>query len=130
MDKLDPPNVSRDITFRDDFSPEFGKETVSQLKGSTRIRIVLAFHSAILELAAKNDSVFNFLILDTPKQHEINDVHLDQYFKDLKEVCRVYGLQVIFSTTEYTFQTDDDDELWKPAYQGEKQLMFMKQLHP
>jgi hypothetical protein len=130
MDKLDPPNVSRDITFRDDFSPEFGKETVSQLKGSTRIRIVLAFHSAILELAAKNDSVFNFLILDTPKQHEINDVHLDQYFKALKEVCRVYGLQVIFSTTEYTFQTDDDDELWKPAYQGEKQLMFMKQLHP
>lgn len=126
MDKLHTTNISRDITFKDDFMPVLGKEAVSQLKGSTKVRAILAFHAAILELAAKHDSVFKFLILDTPKQHEIHNDNLDQYLIALKKICKKYELQIIFSTTEYQYSGDTHDEKWTPQYPGEEQLMFMK----
>ncbi len=127
MDELHTANVSRDITFKDDFAPVLGKEPVSQLKGSTKIRAVLAFHAAILELAAAHDSTFNFLILDTPKQHEIHNNDLNRYLLALKKICENHAVQIVFSTTEYEYSGNKHDEQWTPPYPGEEQLMFMKQ---
>jgi hypothetical protein len=126
MDELHTTNISRDITFKNDFTPILGKEVVAQLTGSTKVRAILAFHAAILELAAQHFSVFKFLILDTPKQHEIHNDHLDQYMVALKKICEKYELQIIFSTTEYQYSGDQHDIKWTPQYQGEEQLMFMK----
>lgn len=126
LDKLHTSNISRDITFKDDFTPVLGKETISQLSGSTRIRAVLAYHAALLELIANcKSSNFKFLILDTPKQHEIHNDDLDRYLKALKKLCVEFGIQIVFSTTEYHYEGDELDEEWNPLYPGEEQKMFL-----
>ena len=127
LDELNTNNISRDITFKDDFTPYLGSETISHLKGSTRTRAVLAYHAALLELMAKHDSFcFRFLILDTPKQHEIHNDDLNRYVKSLKKLCNSNDIQVVFSTTEYHYEGDDHDIEWNPKFHGEKQLMFLK----
>ncbi|MDD2661690.1 MAG: hypothetical protein PHY54_18720 [Methylococcales bacterium] len=126
LDILLTKNISRDITFKDDFTPVLGNETISQLKGSTRTRAVLAYHAALLELIlSDNKPHFRFMILDTPKQHEIHNDDLDHYLKELKLLCQKLNLQIIFSTTEYHYIGDDNDQEWYPLYPGEKQNMFL-----
>jgi hypothetical protein len=128
LDVIHTSNISRDITFKDDFTPVLGVETVSDLKGSTRIRTVLAFHAALIELMTKFDSVtFNFLILDTPKQHEIHNDDLDRYLRTLKTLCSAHKIQIVFSTTEYHYQGDVSDVEWIPKFPGEEQNMFLRQ---
>ncbi len=126
LEKLHTSNISRDITFKDEFVPILGLETISQLKGSTRIRAVLAYHAALLELiATQKKSGFQFLILDTPKQHEIHNDDLDRYLKALKKLAIDHGIQIVFSTTEYHYQGDDLDTEWNPKYLGKEQKMFL-----
>lgn len=126
LDKLHTSNISRDITFKDDFVPILGQESISQLKGSTRVRAVLAYHAAVLELMAQHGSSgFGFLVMDTPKQHEIHNDDLDRYVQALKALSAKHGMQVIFSTTEYHYQGDEFDKEWNPKYPGEEQKMFL-----
>lgn len=126
LETLHTSNISRDITFKDEFVPILGLETISQLKGSTRIRAVLAYHAALLELiTTRKKSSFQFLILDTPKQHEIHNDDLDRYLKALKKLAIDHGIQIVFSTTEYHYQGDDLDTEWNPQYPGEEQNMFL-----
>jgi len=123
---LETNNISRDITFKDDFNPMLGSETISQLKGSTKSRAVLAYHAALLELILSNKKPhFRFMILDTPKQHEMHSDDLDRYLKALKKLAKDVDLQIIFSTTEYHYQGDDLDKEWSPKYPGEKHNMFL-----
>jgi hypothetical protein len=127
LEELNTNNISRDITFKDDFTPYLGSETISQLKGSTRTRAVLAYHAALLELMAEHECFsFKFLILDTPKQHEIHNDDLNRYIKSLKKLCSEHDVQIVFSTTEYHYDGNEQDVEWNPKYQGEKQLMFLR----
>lgn len=131
LEKLHTINISRDITFKDDFIPLFGKESILQLKGSTKIRAVLAYHAALLEIIAKNiKPSFRFIILDTPKQHEIHNDDLDRYMNALKKLCIDFDLQIVFSTTEYHYNGDDHDAEWKPQYPGKEQNMFLTKSVP
>lgn len=126
LDILHTINIARDITFKDDFVPILGPEGIPQLKGSTRFRAVLAYHATILELMAKNNKTsFGFLLLDTPKQHEIHNDDLDRYIQALKALSVRYGMQIVFSTTEYHYQGDKFDEEWNPKYPGKDQNMFL-----
>ena len=126
LDRLHTPNnVSRDITFRNDFEPIMGNERISQLSGSTKVRTVLAFHAALIEILMEANSPIKILVLDTPKQHEINNDDLDRYFKALKIVCKKGGVQVVFSTTEYKYSGDRFDTTWEPRYEGDEQKMFL-----
>jgi DNA repair exonuclease SbcCD ATPase subunit len=130
LDCLNTNNISRDITFTDDFIPILGKESISQLRGSTRIRAVLAYHAALLELFLQSEKApFKFFILDTPKQHEIHNDDLDQYIRELKRLSLDKGVQIVFSTTEYHYDGDDLDIEWVPEYPGEKQNMFLSTKH-
>lgn len=127
LEELNTNNISRNISFKDDFTPFLGSETISQLKGSTRTRAVLAYHAALLELMAKHECFcFRFLILDTPKQHEIHNDDLNRYINALKKLCIENDIQIVFSTTEYHYEGDTQDIEWNPKYQGEKQLMFLR----
>lgn len=130
LDRLHTSNISRDITFRNDFEPVLGEEKISQLKGSTKIRAVLAYHAALIELMVnyKDYSSFGFLILDTPKQHEIHNDDLNRYLKGLKDLCMRFNIQIVFSTTEYHYEGDDLDVEWNPKYQGSEQKMYLKKL--
>lgn len=127
LDRLHTPsNVSRDITFRNDFEPVMGNERISQLSGSTKVRVVLAFHAALIDRLVEEGSPMKLLVLDTPKQHEINNDDLDRYFRQLKHVCQKGGVQVVFSTTEYKYKGDQSDVTWTPRYDGEEQKMFLR----
>ncbi|QJC77728.1 AAA family ATPase [Pseudomonas umsongensis] len=127
LDVLHTHNVSKDITFKDDFTPLLGVETIAQLKGSTKIRAVLAYHAAVFQtFAEKNVAGFRFLILDTPKQHEIHNDDLGRYLDALKTLCASHDVQVVFSTTEYHHACDEHDMEWNPSYPGEDQDMFLK----
>lgn len=127
LDLINTYNISRDITFKDDFKPVLGNEIIKQLKGSTRTRAVLAYHAALIEQITKiPEENFNFFVLDTPKQHEIHIDDLDCYIQALKELSIQTKTQIIFSTTEYHYNGDEFDEEWTPQYQGENQKMFLK----
>ena len=129
VDKLRTINISKDISFVDDFKPVLGSENVSQLKGSTRIRVVLAYHAALFELIVKReDRPFSFLILDTPKQHEIHNDDLDEYMIALKSLSENNGIQVVFSTTEYHYEGNELDIDWIPKFPGDEQNMFLKEV--
>ena len=123
---LKTPNIIYEITFKNDFQPMLGGETISQLKGSTKFRAILAYHASVIELAANEKSGFKFIILDTPKQHEIHDDDLNSYFDELKELCEWHDIQVVFSTTKYEYLLDSNDNEWKPMYKGEEQKMFLE----
>lgn len=126
LEELHTPNVSRDITFKDNFEPIMGSETVSQLSGSTRARVVLAYHAALIEVLVASNSPIKLLVIDTPKQQEIHNDDLDRYFNALKSICEIGNVQVIFSTTEYKYIGDESDTCWEPRYKGEDQKMFLE----
>ncbi|MDN4035940.1 hypothetical protein [Massilia sp. YIM B02443] len=127
LDIINTDNIDKNISFRDDFQPVFGIETISQLKGSTKVRAVLAFHAALLELAmSRGRRAFPFLILDTPKQHDINNDDLGSYVKGLKELAQKFDTQIVFSNTEFHYIGDEQDNEWVPRYPGEKHNMFYK----
>ncbi|TOH66558.1 hypothetical protein CGI75_23545, partial [Vibrio parahaemolyticus] len=127
LESIGTINVNLDIKWKKDFVPLFGVESIEQLKGSTRARVVLAYHAALIELLLESESVtLDFIILDTPKQHEIHDNDLDNFMIMLKKLCKQYALQVVFSTTEYKYKTDFQDCCWEPKFPGLKQKMFLK----
>jgi len=129
MTILDTNNVSSEITFQNDFLPLFGNERISQLGGSTRIRVILAYHAALLECfhtVAKQK--VSFIIFDTPKQQDMHGVDLGRFIDSLKIFARAVGVQIIISGTEYKYKGDDRDIDWEPQFQGIKQKMFLKQL--
>ncbi|CAH1598090.1 conserved hypothetical protein [Vibrio owensii] len=127
LESIGTINVNLDIKWKKDFVPLFGVESIEQLKGSTRARVVLAYHAALIELLLESESVtLDFIILDTPKQHEIHDNDLDNFMITLKKLCKQYALQVVFSTTEYKYKTDFKDCCWEPKFPGLTQKMFLK----
>lgn len=129
LDAIHTTNISKNITFVDDFVPILGVETIKQLKGSTKIRTVLAYHAALIELLmSKSYMNFRFLILDTPKQHDIENQDLDGYMKSLKTLSAISGIQVVFSTTGYHYIGDQLDTEWEPKFPGEDHMMFLKKI--
>ncbi len=127
LDIMNISNVSRNISFRDDFIPILGNETIEQLKGSTKVRAILAYRASLIETIAINcQKTFEFIILDTPKQHEIHHEDIDNFMRNMKLLSENYKFQVVFSSTEYLFSCDENDCLWEPKYPGEKHNMFLK----
>lgn len=129
LDIMNTTNVSRNISFKDDFSPILGNESIEQLKGSTKVRAILAYRASLIETIAMSDQkAFEFIILDTPKQHEIHHEDIDEFMKNMKVLSKTYNFQIIFSSTEYLFPCDENDGLWEPKYPGEKHSMFLKSI--
>lgn len=130
LDQLNTLNVNRDISFKLDFVPVFGSDTITALSGSTKTRAVLAYHTALLELMTSYQeySGFKILILDTPKQHEIHLEDLKEYIIELKKLSKLNDIQIIFSNTEYHYNGDEFDKEWNPNYCTENGNMFLEVL--
>lgn len=127
LDILDTNNISSDIHFQEDFIPLLGNESLSQLGGSTGIRVILAYHAALLECFCNVDrGGMSFIIFDTPKQHEMHGVDLGRYMDALKVFAKAKGIQIIISGTEYRHKIDSKDVEWLPRFPGQKQNMFLK----
>jgi len=126
LDVLKTPNVSRNVTIENDLSIRFGGESIDVIKGSTKIRIVLAIHAALYELYLEDIThPFRFLIFDTPKQHEIHTDDLLHYFEELRKVVAPRNGQVIVSSTDFRFPCTAADREWLPLYQGPEQAMYL-----
>lgn len=123
---LKTPNIDFNIAFENDFSPIMGYETLEQLKGSTKVRAILAYRTALIESMLELDcKSFMFAIFDTPKQHEIHYEDIDNFIMNLKSLSMRYNFQFIFSSTEYKYKGDADDILLTPKYPGEQHDMFL-----
>lgn len=129
LDIINTSNVSRDIDFINDFIPIMGKEKKKQIGGSTGLRVVLAYHVALIETFCKiGKNKINFLIFDTPRQHDISEEDLDAFIKEVKKLAAAENLQIIFSTTDYHYQGDDQDRDWIPRHDGVKHNMFLNHI--
>lgn len=127
MDILNTPNVSRDVEIDLDFKFKFGGEAVEVFTGSTRSRLILAIHAALFEeYLGSNERPFRFLILDTPKQQELDTGDLAHFLSSVQDVCSQRNGQVLISATEYHHPIDKKlDTEWLPQYAGEKHQMYL-----
>lgn len=126
LDVLSTKNVSRDITIDADFNVLFGREKLSQFSGSTLLRVVLALKSAFFEVYLSRETpTIKFLIFDTPKQHDIESEHFAAFIKKLKNLVVNQKAQIIFSTTEYHYKNQENDNEWVPPFPSVEQNMFL-----
>ena len=123
---LNTKNIPETIEFDHDFTLTMGSEKIKQFDGSTRARIVIAYHTALFELIMKETrNNFRFLVLDTPKQHELEHQDLDEYIKVVSKLADELNFQVIFSSTEYDSDLSNRDTVWKPQYNVGGDLRYL-----
>jgi hypothetical protein len=126
MDILATPNVSRQVTIEPDFRYKFGPEYLDIFTGSGRARLVLAIHGAIFEKYLELESrPFRFLILDTPKQHELESPDLARYLNALQDLCELNDAQIVVSSTEYRHPIGGKDKEWLPSYPFPEKPMYL-----
>lgn len=126
LDVLGTMNVSRDITVDSDFNVLFGSEKLSQFSGSTLLRTVLALRAAFFELfISMGCSSIEFLIFDTPRQHDIETKDFAAFIARLKNICKNNRAQIVFSTTEYRYNAAEGDIEWQPEFLGFEQPMYL-----
>ena len=102
--------------------------TTTHQSGSTRTRIVLAFHAALLEVAlARGGNHPGWLLFDAPKQHELNQEDFDSYADRLQMISARYPgrVQVVFSVADLKTQLQVGDEVWAPPFSADGQVRFL-----
>lgn len=113
---------TKEARFDDDFvlyvdGAKFAATT--HQSGSTRTRIVLAFHAALMEVSlARGGNHPGWLLFDAPKQHELNQADFDAYTDRLKLIATKYAgrVQVVFSAADLKTQFESGDEMWIPGF--------------
>jgi hypothetical protein len=102
--------------------------TTTHQSGSTRTRIVLAFHAALLEVSlVRGGNHPGWLFFDAPKQHELSQVDFDAYTDRLTLVAAKYPqrVQVVFSVADLKTQFQAGDEVWLPTFTFEGSPRFL-----
>jgi hypothetical protein len=103
--------------------------TTTHQSGSTRTRIVLAFHATLLEVAlARGGNHPGWLLFDAPKQHELSQSDFDAYTDNLTVLAAKYPqrVQVVFSVADLKTQIQAGDEVWLPRFTtAEGKLRFL-----
>jgi hypothetical protein len=72
--------------------------TNTHQSGSSRTRIVLAFHAALLVALLRSGNHPGWLFFDGPKQHELNQQDFDAYIERLRLISDKHPgrVQVVF----------------------------------
>lgn len=115
------------VTVDSYLKPTMGEEKLDIFKGSSKTRTVLAYHAALFEICLIDPlSPFRVLILDTPKQQDIPNEHLDSYVQELRTVAAKHNGQVIFSTSSYRYTPNEEtDEEWLPGFVTSGEPMYL-----
>jgi hypothetical protein len=117
--------------FDDDFNPVIDGvkfTATSHQSGSTRTRIVLAFHAAILEVSLNRGGNHpGWLFFDAPKQHELDQRDFDAYAEQLKLLSDRHPgrVQLVFSVADLKTHFEATDEVWVPSYWFGNELRFL-----
>lgn len=129
IDELNTPNT-HSVDIRGDFTvlindKEFSIDSTED--GSTRARIVLAHFAAILETSLEcKGSHPGFLFLDTPKQQEIDEDDLRNFFAKFRQVLKKHKAQVVLACKDLIFEpTEGVDALYKPTFLLEGELRYL-----
>ena len=102
--------------------------TTTYQSGSTRTRIVLAFHAALLEASlARGGNHPGWLLFDAPKQHELSQTDFDAYTDRLLTLSTKYPgrVQVVFSVADLKTQFQPGDEVWLPRFTIDGNARFL-----
>jgi hypothetical protein len=136
LDTLRTPNLPRGVSVDEDFELIIRGEVFSRnssISGSTRTRVVLAFHAALLEAALDvGGNHPGWLLLDAPKQHELSQDDLNAYFGRLSEVSRRYPgrIQVVFSIAHTEVPLGADDVSWLPTHGTGRNAKYLLPVAP
>jgi hypothetical protein len=93
--------------------------TTTHQSGSTRTRIVLSFHAALLEVSLNRGGNHpGWLLFDAPKQHELSQTDFDAYTDRLQLIAAKHPgrVQVVFSVADLKTQFQSGDEVWMPSF--------------
>lgn len=95
--------------------------------GSSRLRLILAYHAARLEVALeRSDTQPAFLLFDAPKQHELNPEDFELYLAELRLLAgRFPGRVQIVLSSRTAVSLDDGDTEWTAEFPGEKHPWFL-----
>jgi hypothetical protein len=107
--------------------------TTTHQSGSTRTRIVLAFHAALLEVSlARGGNHPGWLLFDAPKQHELNQIDFDAYTEKLLLLAAKYPgrVQMVFSVADLKTHFQSGDEVWMPSFTIEGNPRFLGPITP
>jgi hypothetical protein len=122
-------NMPKQIEIDTDFDLDLGRDSLRAFKGSTLTRIVLAIRTATFEALLKKSSFSpRFLILDTPRQQDIDKKDFANYIGALKDLAKKHNAQIVFSSSNYQYSAQKGDEEWKPQFPGEEQDMYLGQI--
>jgi hypothetical protein len=107
--------------------------TTTHQSGSTRTRIVLAFHAALLEVSlARGGNHPGWLLFDAPKQHELSQTDFNAYTDRLQMLASKYPgrVQVVFSVADLKTQFQSGDEVWMPSFTIDGDPRFLGLIAP
>lgn len=129
---LRTPNVPADVAFDEELRLIVSGErfsTKSSHSGSTRTRLVLAYHAAMVETSLiMNGNHPRLLVLDAPRQHELSAEDLRAFiarFHDMSTKLDV-PVQLVFSATDPEVVPEGSvDEVWRPSFRLDSELRFL-----
>lgn len=107
--------------------------TTTHHSGSTRTRIVLAFHAALLEVSlARGGNHPGWLLFDAPKQHELSQTDFDAYTDKLLLLAVKHPgrVQMVFSVADLKTQFQSGDEVWMPMFTIDGSPRFLGPVTP
>ncbi len=123
--KVPDPLIAED--FRVLFGPDKFTES-SPHSGSTRTRIVLALHAALLETSLRlNGHHPNVLILDAPRQHELASGDLVAFLEALRALHAEYKkqVQIVLAVVELDVDLRKGDVEWAPPFEIEGERRYL-----
>jgi hypothetical protein len=133
---LRTPNIPADVHFDDELRLIISGERFtakSSHSGSTRTRIVLAYHAAMVESSLRMNGVHpRLLVLDAPRQHELSAEDLRSYierFHAMSVAEQSKGsspIQLVFSATDPAIEPSGKvDSIWMPSFRFNEGPRFL-----
>jgi hypothetical protein len=123
LERLNTQNIDRPVLVDEQFRLFLGKERFAEgsaHSGSTRTRIVLAFHAALMETALTlGGNHPGFLILDAPRQHELAEPDFVAYIRGVRELAAAFpdrSVQVVTAVADLHVDPTGDERVWKPNF--------------
>jgi hypothetical protein len=129
---LRTPNVPADVVFDEELRLIVSGERFSSRSshsGSTRTRLVLAYHAAMVETSLAMKGVHpRLLVLDAPRQHELSAADLRSFIERFYAMSTKHdpAVQLVFSATDpEVMPADRVDVVWKAPFVFDGEPRFL-----
>lgn len=120
IEALQTPNVPRDAIVDEELRVIIGGERFNSKishSGSTRTRLVLAFHGALVEASLKMDGHHPpLLALDAPRQNELRPADIRLFVERFENTVGSTVQLVLSATDEAVVRPGDGVVIWSPTY--------------